>query len=70
MQLDDVSSSAICEEKIHNIRNFYLSNSWMCPGQKDKLIIRKPGKTKILQEQYMLTTLREDHAKYKTQNPG
>ena len=58
MKLDAVSSSAVCEEKINNISNVYVSNLWMCPGQKDKFIIRKPGKEKkTVQKQYMLTTL-------------
>ena len=71
MKMDGVSSSAVCEEKINNISNFYLSNSWMCPGQKDKFIIRKPGQEKkTVQKQYMLTTLREAHAMYKNENPG
>ena len=39
-----MSSSAVCEEKMNNVNNFYFYNSLMCPGPKDKFIIRKPGK--------------------------
>ena len=32
-----MSSSAVCEEKINNISNFYLSNLWM--AQKTTLLV-------------------------------
>ena len=50
--------------------DFFLKTSWMCPGQKDTVIIRLPGKKKeTVQKQYMLTTIREAHAVFKDENP-
>ena len=36
----------INEETKSKIHNFYLSTSWICPGKKDIVIIRSPGKKK------------------------
>ena len=34
-----MSTSAVCKDTINNISNFYLSNSWMCPGPKTNLLV-------------------------------
>ena len=65
-----IGSRMIDEETKSKIHNFYLSTSWICPGKKDVVIIRSPGKKKRTeQKQYLLSTLKEAHAMYLEENP-
>ena len=50
-------------EVVDKVTNFYLTITWICPGEKDVVIVRKPGEEKTkLQKQYLLTQLKEAHA--------
>ena len=65
------SNRSICEETIHKVKSYFLENSWTCPGRKDVVIVhdKKKGKEKR-QKHYILTTLKEAHSSFKTENPG
>ena len=44
------------KEVVDKVTNFYLTTSWICPGEKDVVIVSKPGEEKTkLQKQYTLT---------------
>ena len=69
-KLDNPGIHSIDKEVADKVTNFYLVSSWICPGQKDVVIIRKPGEKKTkLQKPYLLTTLKEDHAMFLEENP-
>ena len=54
---------SVDKEVADKVTNFYLTTSLICPGEKDVVIVRKPGEEKTkLQKQYLLTTLKEGHA--------
>ena len=65
------ANRAVDTETAKKVTDFYLETSWMCPGQKDTFIIRHPGEQKkVVQKQYMLTTIKEAHAMFLDDNPG
>ena len=55
------------KEVVDKVTNFYLTTLWICPGDKDVVIVRKPGEEKTkLQKPYLLTTLNEAHVMFLT----
>ena len=61
----DSGNRGIDSEIERKVVEFYLNMSWMYPGQKDSFIIQGLGKQKkMVQKQYMLTTLKEANAMY------
>ena len=58
------------KEVVDKVANFYLTTSWICPGENGVVIVRKPGEEKSKrQKQYLLTTLKEAHAmRHETHN--
>ena len=51
------------KEVVDKVTNFYLTTSRIHPGDKNVVIMRKPGEEKTkLQKLYLLTTLEEAHA--------
>ena len=61
-RLDNNPGIHSMEKKIvGKITNFHLTTSWICPGEKDVVIVRKHGEEKT-QKQYLLTAPKEVHA--------
>ena len=57
------------KEVVDKITNFYLTTSWICPGEKGVVMVRKPGEEKTKFQKYLLTTLEEAHAmRHETHN--
>ena len=53
------------------VQEFYLEESWMCPGVKDTVTVNSPGMPKqTVQKQFMMTTIKEAHEMFKEANPG
>ena len=53
------------------VRDFYLNQSWMCPGAKDTVAVEVPNtnKKQHVQKYFMLTTLKEAYALFCDENP-